>query len=271
MESYLTAGEMAKIQNVSKQTLLFYDKIGLFSPSYIDQHNGYRYYSASQIDELDAILLLKRIGIPLKEIRKEMENYSTLSSIETLNKQIKKIDNQIKELKKLKNQMLFRVNQVENALLHPSGDIVLEEDGPFYIYTYPVKKPYTLDKVSIATKACISSAMRKGLSVHYQTGAILPYRKIMEGKFLETTKVFLPTEETKNAEVTLLPKGMTLSIYHKGDYTTTGKSYEKLLQYSKERGLRIASDSYEFALNDYFTTSNEKEYITRLMVYVDGV
>ncbi len=270
MESYLTAGEMAKIQCISKQTLIFYDKIGLFSPSHIDPHNGYRYYAASQIDELDAILLLKRIGIPLKEIRKEMQNYSTLSSIETLNKQINKIDNQIKELKKLKNQMLFRVNQVENALLHPSGDIVLKEDGPFHLYTYPVKKPYTLDKVSIATKACISSAMRKGLSVHYQTGAILPYRKICEGRYLETTKVFLPTESSKHEDITVLPKGVTLSIYHKGDYTTTGTSYEKLLEYCRENKLRIVSDSYEFALNDYFTTSNEKEYITRLMVYVEG-
>ncbi|WP_418657894.1 MerR family DNA-binding transcriptional regulator, partial [Clostridioides difficile] len=37
-------GEFAKLCGISKQTLIFYDKIGIFPPEYKDKNN-YRYYS----------------------------------------------------------------------------------------------------------------------------------------------------------------------------------------------------------------------------------
>ena len=51
MKLRFTTGELARLHGVSKQTLIFYDKIGLFRPAYVDPDNGYRYYSASQIDQ----------------------------------------------------------------------------------------------------------------------------------------------------------------------------------------------------------------------------
>lgn len=60
MDHLFSIGELSKYQKISKQTLIFYDKIGLFRPAYVDPNNGYRYYSASQIDYLDTILLMKK-------------------------------------------------------------------------------------------------------------------------------------------------------------------------------------------------------------------
>ena len=62
-DDLFSIGEVAKYQNISKQTLIFYDKIGLFRPAWVDPDNGYRYYSAKQLDELDAILIMKTIGL----------------------------------------------------------------------------------------------------------------------------------------------------------------------------------------------------------------
>ena len=58
MENLFSIGELSKYQHISIQTLIFYDKIGLFRPAYVDPHNGYRYYSANQIDFLDTILIM---------------------------------------------------------------------------------------------------------------------------------------------------------------------------------------------------------------------
>ena len=44
MENLFSIGEVARYQKISKQTLIFYDKIGLFRPDYIDPNNGYRYH-----------------------------------------------------------------------------------------------------------------------------------------------------------------------------------------------------------------------------------
>ena len=55
MKNLFSIGELSKLQNISRQTLIFYDKIGLFRPAYTDPDNGYRYYSSSQLDYLDTI------------------------------------------------------------------------------------------------------------------------------------------------------------------------------------------------------------------------
>ena len=65
MKDMFSIGELARYQNISKQTLIFYDKIGLFRPAYVDPDNKYRYYKASQIDYLDTILIMKEMGFSL--------------------------------------------------------------------------------------------------------------------------------------------------------------------------------------------------------------
>ena len=47
MKDMFSIGELARYQNISKQTLIFYDKIGLFRPAYVDPDNKYRYYKAT--------------------------------------------------------------------------------------------------------------------------------------------------------------------------------------------------------------------------------
>lgn len=62
MENLFSIGEISKHLNISKQTLIFYDKIGLFSPVYVDAGNGYRYYSIHQFNHLETILIMRKIG-----------------------------------------------------------------------------------------------------------------------------------------------------------------------------------------------------------------
>ena len=99
MEHLFSIGELSKYQKISKQTLIFYDKIGLFRPAYADPNNGYRYYSASQIDYLDTILLMKKIGFSLNEIKDHMQHYNIDSSLVALRNQLTVIDRQIQELR----------------------------------------------------------------------------------------------------------------------------------------------------------------------------
>ena len=80
MKNLFSIGELSKQQNISRQTLIFYDKIGLFPPAYVDPENGYRYYSSSQLDYLDTICIMKKIGFSLNEIKTYMENYTILLS-----------------------------------------------------------------------------------------------------------------------------------------------------------------------------------------------
>ena len=115
MNNLFSIGELAKYQHVSKQTLIFYDKIGLFRPAFVDPSNGYRYYSAKQIDYLDTILIMKKIGFSLEEIRTHMQDYTIDSSLIALRKQLSVLDSRIQELSLIRSRLASRCEQMEDA------------------------------------------------------------------------------------------------------------------------------------------------------------
>ncbi len=61
-------GEFSKLSRVSRRLLHHYEELGLFKPANVDPQTGYRYYSASQIPELNKILALKDLGFSLNQI-----------------------------------------------------------------------------------------------------------------------------------------------------------------------------------------------------------
>mgnify|MGYP002771604148 FL=1 len=77
MHQLFSIDEFSILQNISRQTLIFYNIIGLFCPAYINPNNGYRYYNAYQSDELDSICIMKRIGFSLEVIKSRIEHRCT--------------------------------------------------------------------------------------------------------------------------------------------------------------------------------------------------
>lgn len=64
----LLIGEVSKISQVSLRMLRYYDKNDIFKPSIINEENGYRYYTADQLDELYKIVELRDLGFSVAEI-----------------------------------------------------------------------------------------------------------------------------------------------------------------------------------------------------------
>lgn len=70
--SNFSIGEMSKLNNISIQTLRYYDKIGLLKPKVISEKSQYRYYSIEQFFQMDVIKYYKTLGLSLNEIKKLM-------------------------------------------------------------------------------------------------------------------------------------------------------------------------------------------------------
>ena len=63
-------GDLAKICNVSTQTLRYYDAEGVLKPDVIDSSSGYRFYSVDAVEKYKKILFYKDLGFSLDEIKK---------------------------------------------------------------------------------------------------------------------------------------------------------------------------------------------------------
>lgn len=271
MKNLFSVGELSKLQNISRQTLIFYDKIGLFCPAYVDQQNSYRYYSAAQLDSLDTICIMKKIGFSLDEIKTYLKEYTLDTSLVALRKQLTIIERQIQDLQVIKSRVEHRCLQLEqsSSIRDKIADVSVQTAKQQSILLQEVAAPYTLEMVSVATKQCFVRSFRERLPVFFQSGAIVPLSRIRQGQYTLASHAFLPIEKCSAAGVVELPAGPCVVTYHTGDYLSIGIAYERILAYCQEHRLHILSDSYEFALTDYLSTGDETEYITKILFYVE--
>src|ERR1700746_1743579 len=62
-------GELSRPGRVSVRMLRHYDAIGLIRPACVDPDTGYRFYQASQLDELNRAIALKDLGFSLQQVQ----------------------------------------------------------------------------------------------------------------------------------------------------------------------------------------------------------
>lgn len=74
------AKEFAELAGVTVRALHHYDRLGLLRPKQRSQA-GYRLYSASDFGRLEQIVVLKYLGMPLKQIRGFLEHESNLGEV----------------------------------------------------------------------------------------------------------------------------------------------------------------------------------------------
>lgn len=131
-----------------------------------------------------------------------------------------------------------------------------------------VDPPYTQESVSMTTKNCFVRSLKEKLPVFFQSGAIVPLKNIQNKRYTEASFVFLPIKNPHYKNVVQLPERKCVSTCHTGDYLSIGTAYEHLLKYCRINHLTILPDTYEFAINDYLSTKDENEYITKILLYV---
>lgn len=90
--------EMASLFNVSRQTLIYYDKIGLFKPAVVNE-KGYRFYSPTQIPLMRLICMLRDLGLELDEIDRLTSTFDIGEMTDHLRSRVRALDEQIAGLK----------------------------------------------------------------------------------------------------------------------------------------------------------------------------
>ncbi|PSW15672.1 hypothetical protein C9J01_01245 [Photobacterium rosenbergii] len=90
-------GEMAKLLNTAPSNIRFYEKEGLIEPSEILE-SGYRQYDIKNVGRLSDIIKLRSMGIPIKDIKNLLDNYTESKYIETLVRSKEELIHEVREL-----------------------------------------------------------------------------------------------------------------------------------------------------------------------------
>ena len=102
----LKIGEFSKMMQVTVKTLRHYEQKGLLLPDEVDEWTGYRYYSIEQMQTLQAIRDLQRLGFSLDEIKELYEDGSHTPDIRQMDEKIKETEKQLKQLIARRDQLL---------------------------------------------------------------------------------------------------------------------------------------------------------------------
>jgi len=120
MKSEHTIQEAADYFNLPKATLLYWEKEGLIHFDRI-AGNNYRKLTAHTIFEIENVMHLRNLGIPINKI-KEAPLMSLEEKYEMYKKAINEADRQVQLLKKLKHsaqKQLLQIQETDSLRLHP--------------------------------------------------------------------------------------------------------------------------------------------------------
>lgn len=268
-KEYFSTAEFAKLANISKQTLIYYDKSNIFSPIYKDE-NGFRYYSLGQFEALDTLIALRDIGVPLKEIKEYLRNKSIESLADLLKKKNELVNEQIHKLKlissKIENKSLKLEKAIEEQYItEPS----FKSCDSTHILTSNINSDDCKKIMMEITKFIIQCKNNEDFDNGNSIGGIISKEDIHNGNFNKIKDVYIVVDRKIEAEsIQVKPKGIYACINHKGGYDTTYISYNKLIGFIKKNGYEIVGDGYENELIGYLSARSQEEYLIEISIEV---
>ncbi len=112
MREKLLVNEVAKLLNVSSHTIRYYDKEGLLT-SENDEDSGYRLFDMDDVLRLSNVILLRDSGIPIKEIKSLIHNYSSENYKEKLQVALNNLQNERAKINQQENMIHNILNSFE--------------------------------------------------------------------------------------------------------------------------------------------------------------
>lgn len=263
-EKTFSTGEFAKLLEVNKDTLLYYDKIDLFKPAGTFD-NGYRYYTFDQFEQFLAIQSLRAVELPIKELK----TYFNAPNIQNLQQLAREQQEKVaRDIQKLQDIQFFLQRTVEltKEIKEISFGKVLIKLLPAEPVVYSEEKmDWSLSIEDIYEK---TTPFLKKLGVKSTAAYGIMYSKedFLNKEFGITSYLFCRLD---SPSAKMKPAGHYAIIYHQGyDEISQAETYNTLLAYLEQEQLSLDGDIYEEFLLHSIATKEEKDYITKISVKV---
>jgi DNA-binding transcriptional MerR regulator len=241
----ISIGKMAKLNQVTVQTLRYYDKIGLLKPMITDDASHYRYYAINQCARLDMIQYMKSLGMSLETIKAQFDHGDIHGVDEILSFQEKWIHEKLKELQDMQKAVShYRENIARYIKAPKSGQINLEYIEARRVFSYDAGINFY--ESTIDTWEYMIRGLKKQVTIQHlpmvkfcNVGSILR-KSLLEKRSFYSTEIFIFVDEEEET-TELLPAGDYLTV-HFDDFYKEVDYGNMLLDYIKEHHYEIVGD-----------------------------
>lgn len=275
MKDYLSVSEMAEIHNLSRQTLIYYDKIELFKPEQIDVH-GYRFYSPNQIPLLREICFLKSIGIKLEDIKNHIEQRNLITAISLLEYHKDFIDKEINDLVKTREFIQQRLSLYKNAdytkyeLYQP----IIEEFPERKAIFVPFEKEISNRELRLTHMKAWNILIKYDMVPSKGFGIRILQEHLEESNIFQGAGIFMPLPSTDLPpieDVITLPGGQHVCMYKYGMPYETEYLFQ-LIKWIRNNNYNIIGDIIDACLLDAtFYASSKSVDFCQLQIPVEKI
>ncbi|MCL2768269.1 MAG: MerR family transcriptional regulator [Synergistaceae bacterium] len=257
--------DYAKLSRTTRDTLLYYDKIGLLSPESRGENN-YRYYSHGQLAVINVIRTLQELGMTLEEI-KNLEDQRTPESMDELfSRQIVQIDAKIDNWVRAR-KLLLTLKKSINSVLKVNEDEITVQFLPAEAIVLGDLNDYSRgrnDYDALLSFYVDISEKYPDMPLNYPVWGFFSEERIKKGDWVWPDRFYFYNPEGYDKK----PSALYAIGYTRGGYGQSGDLYFRMIDYINKNGFEICGDAYEeYPLNEV-CIPEDKDYLMRVMITV---
>lgn len=264
-KNYYTPSELSLLSGCSRQLLVYYDNEGIFKPAFINEH-GYRYYHLWQWGLLEIIISLRKMEVPLNEIKEYVNHPSPENLTQIYKNRLAECQAQIDKLQHQKQQ-LERCIQPLEAIPSIETDKIELIEMPKIVYHRCQKvqyEEYPKQRINTVASVLLSTVEEETTNDYLLSYSFEP-EEFFQDK-LTGYYVFLK----EISPVSNAPKQTYLHLFSRFDHNLMPQALKhQICSYLKEHKLHLQGKVIISPINSHLFSTTPDQRINEIFIPVE--
>ena len=258
----LKIGEFSQMMQVTVKTLRHYEQKGLLLPDEVDEWTGYRYYSLDQMQKLQSIRDLQRLGFSLDEIKDLYDDVSHTPSVRQLTEKIKETEQQLKQLIARRNRLLDwrdsrkEMKTMEKFSIQSLPEIIVASHREV-IPNYAAIGPMCYEKIGPEMQRLGCKCPPPGYS---PTDIDIEYCEQVEEMGTDSAII-------QFKRLPAVPKALCMK--HVGPYERFYESYTEAFRYMEEQGYKVAGQHRTCYIDGAWNQEDPEKWLSVIQIPIE--
>ncbi|MCE5321325.1 MAG: MerR family transcriptional regulator [Bacteroidales bacterium] len=265
-------GEFSKLNMVTIKTLRHYEEIGLLVPDEIDQWTGYRYYRVDQLNKMNQIIFLKKLGFSLEEIREVFDEENQTPDIDQIQSKIEQCKQEMQKLQWRQTELsrlesTLHKKKIMEQVIIKSLPAVIVASHRRVITSYQELFNLCPNVIGpeMARLGCICAKPEYAYTIDHN--------KEYSDTNIDLEYCEAVVEKRKNSDLiqfkNVAAVKTAICANHCGVYDTFPQTFARLYEYIEQNGFRIVDNPRFCYIDGIWNKESEEEWLTEIQVPVE--
>ena len=268
----LKIGEFSKLMQVTVKTLRHYEQKELLVPQTVDEWTGYRYYSIDQMQRLNDIRDLQRLGFSLEEIKDLFDDESHSPEIDQLSAKIQDTERQLRTLLWRRDQLLKwrdsrkNINTMDKYTIQSLPEIIVASHREV-IPNYAAIGPMCYEKIGPEMQRLGCKCPPPGYCFTIEHNKEYTPTDIDIEYCEQVEEMGTDSAIIQFKRLHAVPKALCMK--HVGPYERFYESYTEAFRYMEEQGYKIAGQPRTSYIDGVWNQEDPEKWLSVIQIPIE--